>query len=491
GIGYGIVLITGLVPHFGLMKSSSRLPPGIAAGSGWAQLDIVTSVPFTKRADAVRLQQQQQASRQRPRRDKFRVLLACIAIGVVLSISITWYLQRQLPEVQKRVQESQALTAPPSRSFCSRSRPPMVCAHGGDTRHAPPNTAAAFRAALAAGVDCVEVDAALSSDGVLVVTHVRELAQLTGRAGVQAGDLTSSQLLSLRWPGGEGLLRVEQAVALTSPFVDCVTLDVKTYNDEAGRPLDEAAISSALVSLVHSTRCGNCLIWAKSDAVVRRILQLSPGQRTGYILMNETQEARRLGMHHPLRFSTSPDRRRRLAAEAAAAAADRGEDADTAYEDDGNGADSGQGLEQGVKQQGQQQQGGGQQPYYQQQPQQQPGVVGVHMDMVEAGLLELLHGEGKQLFAWTINRPEVLRRVLDVGVDAVVTNHPATALEAIETRLARCGSGGGSSSRGGGGGGEGGEGEAPLIRSRSSRGKERRSGGIRRSSTGGSGGDYL
>ena len=43
-----------------------------------------------------------------------------------------------------------------------QKRPPMVCAHGGDSNHAPPNTADSFRAAVAMGVDCVEVDAACS-----------------------------------------------------------------------------------------------------------------------------------------------------------------------------------------------------------------------------------------------------------------------------------------------------------------------------------------
>ena len=52
--------------------------------------------------------------------------------------------------------------------------------------------------------------------------------------------------------------------------------------------------------------CSNCLIWAKSDNVVRRIKTLSPGQRTGYIVMNETEAVRREGMHVPLRL-TEPE----------------------------------------------------------------------------------------------------------------------------------------------------------------------------------------
>jgi hypothetical protein len=34
---------------------------------------------------------------------------------------------------------------------------------------------------------------------------------------------------------------------------------------------------------------------------------------------------------------------------------------------------------------------------------------------------------------------QVLRAVLDVGVDAIVTNYPLIAMEAIDSRLAKCG----------------------------------------------------
>ena len=46
---------------------------------------------------------------------------------------------------------------------------------------------------------------------------------------------------------------------------------------------------------------------------------------------------------------------------------------------------------------------------------------------------------GKQLHSWTINNASLMRSVLDVGVDAVVTNLPHMAMEAIESRLQQCG----------------------------------------------------
>lgn len=50
----------------------------------------------------------------------------------------------------------------------------------------------------------------------------------------QVGDYTLEELQQLRWPAGERVLMVHEAVRLTSPFVDVVTLDVKTYQDKVG-----------------------------------------------------------------------------------------------------------------------------------------------------------------------------------------------------------------------------------------------------------------
>lgn len=50
----------------------------------------------------------------------------------------------------------------------------MVRAHGGDSANAFPNSMDAFRMALDARVDCVEVDVSRSSDGELFALHDRQ-----------------------------------------------------------------------------------------------------------------------------------------------------------------------------------------------------------------------------------------------------------------------------------------------------------------------------
>ena len=67
-------------------------------------------------------------------------------------------------------------------------RLPYNCAHGGMTFQHPPNTAAAYQTALLAGADCMEIDAALTADNVLVALHDRDLQAMLGRPAL-VGEL--------------------------------------------------------------------------------------------------------------------------------------------------------------------------------------------------------------------------------------------------------------------------------------------------------------
>src|ERR1700712_3688902 len=50
-------------------------------------------------------------------------------------------------------------------------QPAFIAGHRGDRADAPENTVPAFRAALAAGLDFVETDVQLTSDGAAVIMH--------------------------------------------------------------------------------------------------------------------------------------------------------------------------------------------------------------------------------------------------------------------------------------------------------------------------------
>ena len=63
---------------------------------------------------------------------------------------------------------------------------PLIIAHRGLTSAAPENTVAAFRAAVGAGADGVELDVRLSRDGEVVVLHDHGLERTTNGSGPAA-----------------------------------------------------------------------------------------------------------------------------------------------------------------------------------------------------------------------------------------------------------------------------------------------------------------
>ncbi|KAJ1275231.1 hypothetical protein BS78_05G120900 [Paspalum vaginatum] len=130
--------------------------------------------------------------------------------------------------------------------------PPMVCAHGGDSTNAFPNSMDAFRMALDARVDCVEVDVSRSSDGVLFALHDRDLQKMSGNSTSRVGYWSTDEIkaLSSRFQLSKGVRyeevpKVEDVLAMISQSVRQVILDVKV-----GPPSFEKGLAEDLLSLV-------------------------------------------------------------------------------------------------------------------------------------------------------------------------------------------------------------------------------------------------
>jgi glycerophosphoryl diester phosphodiesterase len=90
---------------------------------------------------------------------------------------------------------------------------PLVIAHRGASAEAPENTLAAFRRALALGVDGIELDVQVTRDGVPVVFHDASLRRLTGVTGPLA-TRTWRDMKKLRVHGTEPIPRLADVLAL-------------------------------------------------------------------------------------------------------------------------------------------------------------------------------------------------------------------------------------------------------------------------------------
>jgi glycerophosphoryl diester phosphodiesterase len=54
--------------------------------------------------------------------------------------------------------------------------------------------------------------------------------------------------------------------------------------------------------------------------------------------------------------------------------------------------------------------------------------------MVDRALGDLLHGAAMQLIVWTVDDPAEMRRLLELGVDAICTNRPEVGRQAVDAR---------------------------------------------------------
>ncbi|KAJ7552350.1 hypothetical protein O6H91_06G051600 [Diphasiastrum complanatum] len=168
--------------------------------------------------------------------------------------------------------------------------PPLVCAHGGDSSRAPPNTLLAYKLALDAKVDCIEVDVSRTRDGVLVALHDRDLQKFSMDQAMHVGELTIKQIKAL----SVGLKTDNTAAKLSVPTLEETLMFISRHVKEViidakvGPPLYEENLAVDIMSVVKRTSCKNCLMWSKLDNLVMVYQRLYPEALTGYIVMNDT-----------------------------------------------------------------------------------------------------------------------------------------------------------------------------------------------------------
>ncbi|KAH7519755.1 glycerophosphodiester phosphodiesterase GDPD4 [Ziziphus jujuba] len=192
------------------------------------------------------------------------------------------------------------------------NNPPLVCAHGGDSTKAFPNTISAYQFALRSQVDCIEIDVSRSSDGVLFALHDRDLQQISGNNSSKVGHLSMKEIKELAdvhqsaRKFDENITTMEDALKLISSSVRQVIVDAKV-----GPPSYEKGLAKDILKVVQRTHCKNCIVWAKSDILARDVIRQSSNVTVGYIVMIDPstkvrtnllrmKDADVVGVYHPL-----------------------------------------------------------------------------------------------------------------------------------------------------------------------------------------------
>ena len=227
---------------------------------------------------------------------------------------------------------------------------PQIVAHRGASGEAPENTLAAYRRALAIGVDAVELDVHLSTEGDVVVIHDFTLGRTTNGSGL-VGDLPIAALRRLdagRWFGeafaGEPIPTLTEALDALRRVR--VIIEIKNG------PIYYRGIADRVVTEVRNARHPAVTVSSFDHPVLLDVRALASDIPTAVL------------------YSARPIDPIRLARDAGAAIL-------------------------------------------------HPQWAHVRADGVTAA-----HGAGLRVETWTVDDPDDLARIVDTGVDGIISNRP-------------------------------------------------------------------
>jgi glycerophosphoryl diester phosphodiesterase len=261
---------------------------------------------------------------------------------------------------------------------------PLAFAHRGGAADGDENTVEAFGRAVALGFRYVETDVHATADGVPVVFHDAVLDRLTGTAG-RIADLRWADLATLRVGGAGAVPRLDDVLAAW-PEVR-FNIDVKA--DRAVAPTVDA---------VHAADAADRVLLASfSDQRLARVRALA-GPRV----------ATSLGRGEVLRLRISSLTGTPLRLPPTAVAAQVPVRAGRLPIVDRRMADRAQRRGQPVR--------------------------AGRLPVVDRRFVTRAHRLGLQVHVWTIDDPAEMARLLDLGVDGLMTDRPAVLREVYTTR---------------------------------------------------------
>ena len=269
----------------------------------------------------------------------------------------------------------------------------QIIAHRGASAYAPENTLSAFERAISLGADCFELDCTLSKDGEVVVIH-DDTVDRTTRGSGSVRDLTFEELREYEygaWFGeefdGESIPTLAEALELAK---DRIGAFIEVKNSAEDQPLlqeltgigDEnetllPAHSDQIRKLLESSGSANVRLAKKVIEIVRQsemaedvvIQSFSPVVVATAMLSTPRIRTEQLGTsdaENPGRWGAYLNWFERL------------------HPDGFN-----------------------------------PGLDDVTKDLVER-----VHAAGKTVSVWTVNESEDMRRLVEWGIDGIITNYP-------------------------------------------------------------------
>lgn len=251
---------------------------------------------------------------------------------------------------------------------------PVNFAHRGDSAHAPENTLEAFRMAVESGAEGLELDVHMTRDGRIVVIHDDTLGRTTDGAGF-VRNKTLAELKQLdagyRFAGnGDYPYRGEglRVPTLEEVFDEFPDVAVNVEIKE-----DQPEVEEAVLRVIRKAGAGErTLVAAGRYVVIKRFREVSGGEISTSASVREIRAfflLSRLGLENL---------------------------SEPAYD----------ALQVPVNYRG--------------------------VEVVTPRFVDAAHSRGVRVDAWTLDEPGEMRRLLDKGVDVIMTNHPGTLRKVLE-----------------------------------------------------------
>ena len=255
---------------------------------------------------------------------------------------------------------------------------PVVCAHRGDSAHHPENTLPAFKSAAELGVDCIESDVHLTADDQCVLWHDSTVDRMTSGTG-NISDYTLAELkqldaaYSFTLPGEEGYPFRGRGITIPSLAETLDALPHMRFNlDLKGTSL---RLAEKFVEVVEQFRAHDRILGASFHyRQLHRIRKLAPSLVTSF----SSPEVRTL-------IGLQKARLLKLVFPF-------------------------KGLTLQV-----------------------PEFHG-NVRIVTPALIQAVHARGVSIQVWTINEEADMHRLLDMGVDGIVTDDPRLLQTVLQAR---------------------------------------------------------
>lgn len=262
---------------------------------------------------------------------------------------------------------STGVPAPARPFFRKENAGPLVIAHRGGAGLWPENTLYAFERAAKLGVDVIELDVRSTSDGVLIVIHDATLNRTSDGAG-RVSEMTLEQLkkydAGYRWSSDNGKSFPVRGSAITVPTLEEVFTALPKMRFIIEPKQDAPSITGPLCGLIRKHGMSDkVVVGSFSHSIISEFRQACPEVAT----------------------SASPSEVSKFLAMQKAGL-------DRAYSPP-------------------------------MQALQVPEYMG-GLQVLSRGFVEAAHGRNLQVHAWTINEAGDMRRIIDMGVDGLMTDYP-------------------------------------------------------------------